>query len=166
MSPALSQQFTGLIFLTELAPIIRDLPVTVIADHTGGLLAPSKLNVASEWSPASQPGLSSLVSLARDGKVLVKISGLYRSSDATQTNFSDMANIIRKLAVLIPDHLIWGSDWPHTGEGKTRLSQDLQAIEPFRVIDDLAIIANLKKWVGESTWMKMMVTNPQREFFE
>jgi len=151
---------------TELYSTIHELPVTVIADHNGGLLGPSKLEGDVKQDPTGQPGFSALIRLAKDAKVLIKISGLYRSSVETATNFADMGFIIRELASQVPDSLIWGSDWPHTGEGKDRLSQkDLSVLEPFRTIDNAALLAHIREWVGtEENWNKMLVSNPQRAF--
>lgn len=142
------------------------MPVTVIADHNGGLLGPSKLEGDIKQQPTEQPGFSSLIALARDGKVLIKISGLYRSSTDTGTSFKEMGPIIRELALQVPDSLIWGSDWPHTGEGKNRLSQkDLSVLEPFRTVDNAAILASIREWIGtEENWTKLLVSNPQRAF--
>lgn len=143
-----------------------NLPVVVIADHTGGLLAPSKMVDHVQRSPTLQPGLEALVELAKRSRVLIKISGLYRSSTEAHTNFADMAPLVRHLATQVPDSLIWGSDWPHTGDGSDRVKKgDLNTVESFRAIDDVGILANIREWVGsEETWMKMMVHNPRRAF--
>ncbi|KAL3296124.1 amidohydrolase 2 [Colletotrichum asianum] len=97
--------------------------------------------------PTEQPGFGSLVRLAEASKVIIKISGLYRLSS-------------------LPDRLIWGSDWPHTGDGKDRLKRGKDAIEEFRVIDNELIVRNLRNWIGsEETWGKVTVRNPQK-FYE
>lgn len=116
--------------------------------------------------PLTQPGFESLIALAKASKVMIKISGLYRSSSEDDTGFADMGPLIRELALQVPHRLIWASDWPHTGEGKDRIKmQHPQRLEPFRIIDNLKILANLRRWVGtEENWLKMMVSNPQREF--
>lgn len=117
-------------------------------------------------NPLTQPGFESLVALAKASKVIIKVSGLYRSSTEDTTAFADIGPLIKELAAQVPDRLIWASDWPHTGEGKDRMKmQDLQRMEPFRKIDNLNIIANLRGWLGtEENWLKMMVHNPRREF--
>lgn len=137
----------------------------VIADHTGGLLAASKLEASYRHDPAQQPGFESLIQLARRSRVLIKISALYRSSNETTTAFADMEPLVRKLAQEVPDSLMWGSDWPHTGEGKDRLKNDLSTIEPFRKIDNALILRNIRKWIeDEKTWMKLMVYNSKLAF--
>lgn len=137
----------------------------VIADHTGGLLAASKLEGHYSHDSTQQPGFESLIQLARRSRVLIKISALYRSSNETSTAFADMEPLVRKLAQQVPDNLIWGSDWPHTGEGKDRLKNNLGTIEPFRQIDDALVLRNLREWIeDEKTWMKLMVYNSQLAF--
>ena len=113
-----------------------------------------------------QPGFESLVALAKSQKVIIKVSGFYRSSLEEATGFADMAPLVQELAARVPDSLIWASDWPHTGEGKDRLkAQPLTLTEPFRKINNIQILNNIRKWVGsEDNWMKMMVHNPRRVF--
>ncbi|KAI0420428.1 hypothetical protein F5X98DRAFT_27393 [Xylaria grammica] len=144
----------------DLYDCVHNLPVTVILDHLGGLKGASKLSQDSPHG-VQQRGFTSIVKLAQESKVLVKISGLYRASTEGKSGYSDLEPIIRKLAKEVPDRLIWGSDWPHTGEGANRLDRNLEGIEPFRVIDNGLILKNLWQWVDcEKTWRKMMVETP------
>lgn len=145
---------------------IMELQVTVIADHIGGMLAPSKL--PSEFpNPTEQPGFRSLVELARCGKVIIKISGLYRLSDATETGYHDLESIIRTLAEMAPERLIYASDWPHTGNGSNRSTGKTGEVEKFREIDHNGIIENLGQWVeSKETWERMMVSTPAALFKE
>ena len=149
-----------------------NLPVEVIADHLGGLKGISKLNVNSSShtdnstakdTVLEQPGFRSLVQLAKNSRVAIKISGLYRSSTSVATGYDDLAPIVRALAEQVPDRLVWASDWPHTGEGKDRKPDHaLSTKEPFRVIDNMRILKNLKDWVGnDETWYKLTVLNPR-----
>ncbi|KAI8196009.1 hypothetical protein KHU50_010440 [Colletotrichum sp. SAR 10_65] len=85
---------------------------------------------------------------------------------ADHSGYDDMEPVIKALAERVPDRLIWGSDWPHTGEGKDRLKRGIDAIEEFRVIDNELIVRNLRNWIGsEETWGKVTVRNPKK-FYE
>ncbi|KAL4963035.1 uncharacterized protein BDV14DRAFT_202283 [Aspergillus stella-maris] len=149
----------------ELFESILTLPVPIIADHMGGMLGSSKLPPTLKDRPQSQSGFNSLIRLAKLRKVIIKISGLYRASTQTETCYDDTRPIIQTFAKEIPEMCIWGSDWPHTGEGKKRAqNKDLSVKEPFRVVDNVAILENLRGWVGENVWVKIMRENPKRIF--
>ncbi|KAK7207841.1 hypothetical protein BZA70DRAFT_27772 [Myxozyma melibiosi] len=147
----------------DLLPFVMTLRVPIIADHLGGLLGASKSPVVDSANPLSQPGYASLVRLAREGRVYIKVSGLYRASNA-RPGFEDLEPIISALARDAPDQLLYASDWPHTGEAKDRLKRSSDAPEAFQVIDDRLVIANLRKWVAPVVWQKMCVDNPARLF--
>ncbi|CAG7995162.1 unnamed protein product [Penicillium salamii] len=143
-------------------PIIR-LPVTIIADHLGGMRGSSKLPSLLQSVPTSQPGFKSLLSLARKSRVAVKISGLYRMSSDTPVH-DDLQPIVQAFSREIPNQLIWGSDWPHTGEGSNRLEGRIDIKEPFRVVDNHGILGRLHDWMGSEVYIKMMTDNPKRLF--
>jgi predicted TIM-barrel fold metal-dependent hydrolase len=139
---------------------VLELPVPIIADHIGGLRGASK-QLIGEPEGIKQRGYGSLLQLARRGKVIVKISGLYRASNSGESGYADLAPIVKDLASEVPDQLIWASDWPHTGEGANRAAAGIESIEPFRAIDNPGILYNLRSWVGnEESWIKMLVVNP------
>lgn len=78
-----------------------------------------------------QPGYLPLMEVVRRGKVIVKISGLYRLSSETSTGHDDLEPVIRDLGKKVPDSLIYASDWPHTGDGASRAAQNRGQIEKF-----------------------------------
>lgn len=141
---------------------ILHLPVNVIADHLGGMLGPSKLPVELQSVPTSQPGFESLLLLAKQSRVCVKISGLYRMSNETSSTYQDLQPIIQAFAQEIPGQIIWGSDWPHTGDGHARAKNSLAVKEPFRKIDNIAILEKLHNWMGSDVYGKMLEKNPER----
>ncbi|KXH67167.1 hypothetical protein CSAL01_10404 [Colletotrichum salicis] len=141
--------------------------VQVIADHVGGMRALSKLQLNAEASglddPTKQPGFEALVRLARASKVIIKLSRFYRLSEMVRYGYDDVEPVVKALVEAAPQHLVWGSDWPHTGEGKDRLNQGVDAVENFREIDDTLIVCNLRSWIkNEEVWKDLMVKNPAR----
>jgi predicted TIM-barrel fold metal-dependent hydrolase len=107
-----------------------------------------------------QPGYQSLISLAKAGKVIIKVSGLYRSSKLTTGGYDDMQPLITSLAKEIPGSLIWASDWPHTGSAANRSLSNRDTPESFRVVDNMAVQGNIKQWVGPNVWYYMTVQHP------
>lgn len=130
------------------------------------MLGPTKLPADLQSAPTSQPGFQSLLSLAKYDRVYVKISGLYRMSTDIASNFRDLQPIIQTFAQEIPDQIIWGSDWPHTGDGNDRVENSLQVKEQFRKIDNLAIFEKLHGWMGSGALGKMLVKNPERLYLK
>ncbi|AOW01988.1 YALI0B20636p [Yarrowia lipolytica CLIB122] len=132
----------------SLFDVIGNLPVTVIADHLGGMKSPG------------DTGFESLIKLTAKN-VLIRVSGFYRLSEQGP-GYSDLEEVVQFFASESPNKLIWASDWPHTGGGKQRLLLNPGDVEPFRVIDNHAILQNLRSWVDERTWTNMMETLPDR----
>ena len=151
------QVFAGLPLLAGLADRIASLPVPLVADHFGG---------ARGEGGAQQPGLAPLIELLKSGKAYVKLSAPYRSS-RREPGYDDLAEIARAFITAAPQQLVWASDWPHTGGGRTgasdRSGRSLSEIEPFRKIDVQRTLALLAEWSGDpQTWRRILVDNPTR----
>ncbi|GJE52442.1 4-sulfomuconolactone hydrolase [Methylobacterium tardum] len=84
----------------ELLPLLLESGVTIVADHFGK--PDPKLDV-------DDPGFRELLKAGASGRVWVKISGSYRNGaglpEAAMPLLRDSFGL---------DHLVWGSDWPHT----------------------------------------------------
>lgn len=89
--------------LVELAPRLRKLPVPVVIDHMG------HMNVGHG---IDHPGFQTLIELVRDGVCWVKLSGNYRIS-AQGPPYEDVIAFARALIEAAPQHMVWGTDWPH-----------------------------------------------------
>ncbi|GME41060.1 hypothetical protein diail_5798 [Neofusicoccum parvum] len=146
----------------HISDIIKDLPIQVIADHQGGMKGLSQLPEGTK-DVTAQPGFASLMALAKSGKVFVKVSALYRSSNHTTGGYDDLEPLVRYFAEEIPQQLIWGSDWPHTGSNRTEATRYVP--EPFRIIDNEAVLRNIRKWVGPRLWHEMTVVTPAKLYF-
>lgn len=148
------QMYTDLATVQALAGTLATLPVPVVLDHFSSLHAAA--------GPA-QPGLPEVLRLLADGKVYVKLSALYRVS--TAPDYADVQPYLETLMATRLDHLIWGSDWPHTmpapGTHRTR-----EGIEYFRQEDDGRALNLLARWVGDPVRLKaILVDNPGRLFW-
>jgi len=89
--------------LVDLALRIRQLPVLVVIDHMGH--TPAELTV-------KHPAFASLLSLVREGRCWVKLSGAYRISSKPYP-YDDVVPIVQALVAAGPEQMVWGSDWPH-----------------------------------------------------
>ena len=116
---------------------------------------------ANTTSVTSQPGFAALMSLAKAGKVFIKISAFYRSSTSSTPGYDDLEPLIKVFAEEVPQQLIWGSDWPHT-ESANRTEENKYIPRNFRDVDNEAVLRNLRKWVGDGVWQSMMVDTPAR----
>lgn len=147
----------------DIADTMRELPIKFIADHQGGMKGLSALP-ANVTDVTRQTGFAELMSLAKTGQLFIKVSGFYRSSKLNTGGYDDLEPLIKAFAQEVPDQLIWGSDWPHTGSGANRTEANKDVPEQFRVVDDAAVLKNIRKWVGRDVWYKMMVTTPAKVF--
>ncbi|MEM6340112.1 MAG: amidohydrolase family protein [Pseudomonadota bacterium] len=111
--------------IDALAADIRALPVPLVIDHCG-------------WPSAGLDpdgsGIDTLCALLAEGRVWVKLSGLYRLTNAP---FEKADRIVAKLAKANPERCLWGSDWPYimlNGATQPNGGNALDALD--RVIDD------------------------------
>ncbi|MEK7948383.1 amidohydrolase family protein [Pigmentiphaga sp. YJ18] len=97
--------FLGPGWLTrELLPTMASLRLPFTVAHLG-------MNLAADGVRA--PGFQALLDFLRhgDGLCFVKLTGSYRISKTP--GFGDIAPMVHALLEAAPDHLIWGSDYPH-----------------------------------------------------
>jgi predicted TIM-barrel fold metal-dependent hydrolase len=88
--------------LPELAALHRHIAPVCVIDHLAGLHA----GVAD-----NHPAWPALQALAGQG-AWVKLSGWYRLGAAEP--YDELLPLIRRVAAIFGDHVVWGSDWPHT----------------------------------------------------
>ncbi|KAI1639850.1 hypothetical protein F4809DRAFT_48253 [Biscogniauxia mediterranea] len=144
-----------------MADMIRNLDprVKIVADHFGSTF-PGEEETAD---------FQALLSLVREKRLFVKISGFERLYHGNPTGIDSLAVAAKALIEAGPDQIVFGSDWPHTQLGVTRKGktdeQRLNDIEGFREVDDRGHIKKLREWISdEETWRKFWVTNPARLF--
>lgn len=142
------QLYADLTLIHEVADTLAQAPTPVVLDHFGGLKA---------HRGPQQPGFSTLLQLLGTGAVYVKLSAPYRAS-RQQPAHADLAPLARQLIQAAPERLLWGSDWPHTGSAARR-SGDLSRIEPFKAIDDGAMLDLLHTWAPDAVVRQLVLVD-------
>ena len=105
----------------ELHRQVADIPALVRA------LQPYGLNIVIDHfgrpdarRGLGQPGFAELLTLGGQGKVWVKVSGIYRLAGAPDENLAFARSALCALeAHYGAERLMWGSDWPHTQHEST-----------------------------------------------
>jgi predicted TIM-barrel fold metal-dependent hydrolase len=121
--------------------------VDLIADHIG----------CAGPGDVSTQHFQAFIDLVRRHRVYVKISALHRRS---QNTMEDMKGVVQCLANDAPDHLLWGSDWPHVNSGV----RGMVPMPPLCNVDALQELMMIKTWLSPDQWGKMLVGNPSRLF--
>ena len=149
------QVYAGPEMIAALQDEILRLPAPLVIDHFGG---------ASAATGTGQAGLAALLQLLRSGRVYLKLSAPYRSSQRAP-GYDDLADIARAFIAAAPERLVWASDWPHTGGGATSTRRppdpDSDGIEPFRQVDVPLVLSALADCCRDlGTWRRILVDNP------
>jgi len=128
--------------VTELMPVLRELPLEFSVAHMG--LFPAK-------DGPGQPGFQEFLKLVGDGskRCWVKLTGIYRFS--TALGFTDVKPFTEALIETAPDQLIWGSDFPHLS-----FHDKVGSIQLYNM---------LREWAPDPAMRKRILTdNPARLF--
>jgi predicted TIM-barrel fold metal-dependent hydrolase len=99
------QWYAGSGQLQHIAELQERTGLRFVLDHLGGL-TPADRRDESIWSWMRR--------LARAG-AWMKLSGWYRLHSTRP--YLDLAPVIQRVHGMFGDHLVWGSDWPHTSFG-------------------------------------------------
>lgn len=118
------------------------LGVPLVVDHCGHMPAKEALN---------SPGFNNLLSLVREGRAWVKLSGLYRLTQQ-RAGFSDAQPLVEALMRANTAQLLWGSDWPHP------------AIAP-PMVDDGDLAQALLGACSDDELQQILVDNPTRLYW-
>lgn len=150
---AMAARLSGLGWHIELQPgsgeqmvaardLLADLPCPLVIDHFGYVPQPDGLNHAAA-------GL--MLDLARHRDVWVKLSGRYYTSQVGFPSYADLDGLAEALIAAAPDHMLWGSDWPHTNK-----------VFP----DDARALDDLYRWCGSrELYQRILVDNPGRLYW-
>ena len=146
------QMYTTLPIVAAIRDQVAASPIPVVFDHFGG---------AQASLGTGQPGFDALLALVRSGKVFVKISGAYRSSNAPP-DYADVAPLAKALIAANLQRIVWGSDWPHPDSSRMagRAATDVAPLQP---IDDGRLLNQLETWAPSAAQRKtILVDNPAR----
>ncbi|MYZ49215.1 amidohydrolase family protein [Propylenella binzhouense] len=128
--------------LEGLAPILKEIPVTMVIDHMGRVDAGAGLD---------QPAFRLLLELLEDEKFWVKVCGSERISRAGPP-YRDAVPFGRTLVERFPDRVLWGTDWPHPNLRHMADDGDLVDLVPLMApTDDLM--------------QRLLVDNPTRLYW-
>lgn len=125
----------------ELDQTLRNFPVPVVLGHLGYLKTSLGVN---------DPGFQGLLSLMREERAWVKLTGPYRISSQDRPPYSDTNPFAEALLRANSNQIVWGSDWPHV------------MVKGF-MPNDADLFDLLGTWVPEPQLRKQVLsTNPAR----
>ncbi len=143
------QMYSNLSVVASLASEIEQLKMPLVVDHF--CKADAALGI-------TQPHFGVLLRLVETGKVWVKLSAPHRVSSLPDCE--DAAALARALIAAHPEHMLWGSDWPHPG-ARAGHARRVDEVERFNPIDDGRALNRLHEWVADATQLrKILVDNP------
>jgi predicted TIM-barrel fold metal-dependent hydrolase len=124
------------------APVLRASNVNVLVDHLG---------VRDLTRGTDQKGFREVLSLGKDGRAVVKLSGIYRIS-RQGSEFTDVDPFVEQLiAAFGVERCVWGSDWPFINTPIRPSYADL--------------LAPLRRWLpDEADRAKVLAVNASRLF--
>ena len=133
------QVYAGSDVIIGLAGIARSIPVPLVLDHMGGVLA---------GQGSGDPAHDAAMRLVGEGHAYVKLCA-YRSS-RTGPPYADVAGIGRGFLKAAPERCLWGTDWPHPG------LEDASDVPDDGRLTDVAL-----DWLGDGAMAaKVLVDNP------
>lgn len=126
--------------LPEILPVLLSSGVNIVVPHMG-MFDPL-------LGPHQDRGFGFLLDTAKTGQVHVLLSGPYRTSIDRAREAAPML-----LEAFGPEHLLWGSDWPHTNTDRDR-------------VDTYPLVLNLlEEWIpNEADRRAVMIDTPKRLF--
>jgi predicted TIM-barrel fold metal-dependent hydrolase len=126
--------------LPTYAAMLDEMPTPYVIDHMARVDATKGVD---------QEPFQQLLTLLRDERAWVKISGAERLTAGGAPPYDDVVPFARALVAAAPDRVLWGTDWPHPNVRHMPDDGDL--------VDLLAAFAP-----DEATRHQILVTNPER----
>lgn len=128
--------------LAQLGELLSSLPTPIVFDHLARI------------TPAlagQHPAHARVLRLLGAGRAWVKLSGGYLVSDQRSTDDPSLHALARTYLDANPDHVIWGSDWPHAtaSAGKQPMPDDARQLD------------RLSEWASSPAALnRILVSNP------
>ena len=134
------QFFVDLGAQPDIAELLAKLPCKVVIDHFGKVQAADGV---------SSPAFQALLGLLRHEHCHAKLIGPYFVS-RRMPDYPDMQPLVRAMADVAADRLVWGTDWPHPSA--------------YEQMPDDGVLADvLLSWVGgQDLRDRILVENPAR----
>jgi predicted TIM-barrel fold metal-dependent hydrolase len=124
--------------------LITRLECPVVIDHLGYTPQPDG---------AKHPAADAMKRLLDTGRSWIKLSGLYFTSIAGFPDYEDVDELASDLVRHRPDRMLWGTDWPHSGE---------KELKP----DDAKLLDQTERWTTHANERyAMLVENPARLYW-
>lgn len=149
------QLYFPLAILESLEAEFLGLPHQVVFDHFADARGERGLG---------QPGFSALLRLVGSGRAHVKLSSLGRLS-CQSAPYDDLHKLASALIRASPDHVLWGTDWPHATSNRAYADSDQGPMPHTRFIDadDSRDLEIALQWADElSAVEKIWRSNPAR----
>ena len=118
--------------------MLAGLACPVVIDHLGYTPQPGGI---------AHPAFGTMCRLLDSGRVWIKLSGVYFTSQTGFPDYADVDALATALARHRPDRMLWGTDWPHSGE--------TQKPDDARLLDQTA------RWMPDANLREvLLVANP------
>lgn len=123
--------------------MLAGLACPVVIDHLGYTPQPQG---------AAHPAFDTMRRLLDTGRTWIKLSGVYFTSRSGFPDYADVDALAAALAAHRPDRMLWGTDWPHSGEAQ----------KP----DDALLLDQTARWIPDAALRHaMLVTNPAQLYW-
>lgn len=133
--------------LPEIREFLTRIPMPVIIDHMGRIPVEKGINTVDSAD------FEALATLLQDDRFWIKVSGPERIS-IEGPPYADTTAIARELIRLVPERVLWGTDWPHP---------NMKSHMP----DDGILVERLWSICPDETRRRaLLVDNPSRLYWE
>lgn len=136
-----AELWTDCAALPDIAPLLRELPVTVVLDHMAGF---------DHRAGADAPGFRVLLDLVGNRPVWVKLCAYRNLRDAADPGIG--APFQQALCAANPDQLVWGSDWPHLN------------LQPAP--DAARLMEQFRRWAGDAGLVRRVLADNPRKLYD